>query len=98
MSAELNTIPELMHAIRAIQPGCNVGVELREAEGYAAVTVIGMPDDLFPGNEAVSIGSYPNCSAGLGGWLNVCRYADADFIAALRTALDIISERMAVTR
>lgn len=95
------SIPDLMHAIHAIHPGCSVELALCN-DGYAAVTVSGMPADLFPEptSEEDSGGrySYPNCYYASGGYLSVSRYADADFVAALRTALELISERVAVTR
>lgn len=87
----LSSVPELMHAIHGLYPGCSVSLELRES-GYAAVSVVGLPNDLFPA-EPLDSGDYPNCNYGVGGYVNVCRYADADFVAALRTALELVRAR-----
>lgn len=87
----LLSAPELMHAIHGLYPDCSVSLELRES-GYAAVSVVGLPNDLFPA-EPLDSGDYPNCNYGVGGYVNVCRYADADFVAALRTALELVRAR-----
>jgi hypothetical protein len=87
----LSSVPELMHAIHGLYPGCTVSLELR-ANGYAAVSVTNLPGDLFPA-VPLNSGDYPNCNYGVGGYVNVCRYADADFVAALRTALELVRAR-----
>jgi hypothetical protein len=86
-----NPVIEAMHAIRAIHPAANVSVELRDEEGYAAVTVIGLPDDTF--GQDRDNNEFPNCWHTRGGYLNVVRYHDGDIDAALATALEIITTR-----
>lgn len=89
--ATTNPVIEAMHAIRALHPAANVSVELRDGEGYAAVTVIGLPDDTFGGDRDSN--DYPICWHTRGGYINVCRYHDSDIEAALATALEIITTR-----
>lgn len=87
----MNTIPELMHAIRAMYPGAGVVVGIHRG-GWAHAIVTDLPEGTFDKGE---FGVYPNCASVLFGHLSVYRYDDDDVLAALQAAHDFIAARTA---
>lgn len=87
----MSTIPELMHAIRAMHNDVAVTVGIHLG-GWAYATTSGLPKGAFDDGE---FGTYPNCGAAVNGYLSVYRYDDDDVLAALQTAHDFIAARLA---
>lgn len=94
VSAPQPSVASLMHAILALHPGAIVKAELHGPEVWADVTVTRLPG-IF--KTEVRDDAYPNCLHTVGGdYINVARYGDDDLVAALQTALKVITEHSAV--
>lgn len=96
MSEHQDTEPDqvlgLMQKILALCPEGKVEVATRFADGNEWASVIVSHTAVPDGDR----GNYPNCVRASGGMVFVDRYADGDVVAAMREALDLISENVAV--